>query len=422
MPAMTKPVLTDPRRSGTAGGLSFASSTGDGLEMPVLFQLADQSQSKVLTPPARPKPERKTAPQDVSPAPGESAPPHAAKSEPPARPAAEPIAAGAAAAAASVPAASSPLTAPAVPAAADQPLLARVVGAAEPAAAPLPDSPTIRERAQLRQRRQAAAKGDWFQTQGKYIVVVFLVALVGTIYAAHLHDDSPPPPAIEAHTRDLASDAAGPLSEPEPTAVAQSAQPQVTAETDANPQTGENPAEPAADAVAETNPAAGAEAPAGSADDSPGASSAAVESPQVNLQAPIASQEQSPVEPPPDESLFPWANRQEQRVASRPQPETAPSSVPMPRSNPHYQPRPPTAGAAAPIPQAQQSTTGAPAAEQPAAAVYPVTDPATYRSFQAEAPRWPAPSGAAPATYENRVPTVSRPSGPRYERTGSGLY
>ena len=419
---MTKPVLADPRRSGTTSGLSFASSTGAGLEIPVLFQLADQSQFKVLTPPARPTPELKTTPPDRCHA-ADSLPATATSSQPLARDAAESSAASAAPSTTTATAASKPLTGPTAPTA-DSGLLAGVADAAEPAAAPLADSPTIRERAQLRQWRQAAAKGDWFQSQGKYILVIFLIALGGTIYMARLGDDSPTPPV--PHTGVLAGDAAAPVPV-SPTTVAPSEESPL-ADSDASPPSGPNPAATtagtAADGVAETNPAADPALTAPTADDPLAAFPAGEQSPQVNLEAPIARQEESPVAPSPDESLFPWAN-QEQRVASRPQPETAPSSVPMPRSNPHYQPRPRAAGAAAP---SQPPTMGSPqltvpaaAAEQPAAAVYPVTDPATYRNFQLES-RWPAPSGAAPATYENRVPTAPRTSGPRYERTGSGLY
>ena len=47
----------------------------------------------------------------------------------------------------------------------------------------------------MRQRRQqAAAKGDWFQTQGKYILVVFLLSLIVTIFLARGKDDSPQSP------------------------------------------------------------------------------------------------------------------------------------------------------------------------------------------------------------------------------------
>src|SRR5262245_49120591 len=81
MPAMTKPILTDPRRAGLGSGLSFGSSAGDGLEIPVLFQLTDQTQFKVLIPQAAPKSERKSAPKDISLTPAES--PNAVSTQPP---------------------------------------------------------------------------------------------------------------------------------------------------------------------------------------------------------------------------------------------------------------------------------------------------------------------------------------------------
>ena len=410
---MTKPVLTDPRRTGLSSGLSFGSSAGDGLEMPVLFQLTDQTQFKVLTPQAAPKSERKTAPKDLSLALPEITPPATGVQQ--------------AATSESAPPDSGSPTSPAALTALAQTLLP--VASRSTETAPVPDSPTIRERAQLRQRRQAATKMDWFQTQGKYIIVVFVVALAGTIYAARLRDDSPSPPATDLRTSDLAHAGTEPL--PDSHAPALEQQPQLTAETDASPQASENPAAATAtaDAVAETNPPVSALTPETSADKPLADSGTAGESPQVNLQTPLANQADSPVAPSPDESLFPWATGPEERVASRPQPESPSSSVPMPRANPHYQRRSPTVGVASPGPQspasrspAAQSAPPGTAAEQPAAAMYPVTDPATYRNFQAEAPRLPASAGAAPATFENRVPTAPRTSGPRYERTGSGLY
>jgi hypothetical protein len=418
MPAMTKPVLADPRRSGTSG-LSFASSGGDALDMPVLFQLSDLSPSKILTPPAQAKPAAKSAPRNIA-SPTSNATLDASNSERPVATVAEQAASASAQTNSTSLAASSPA------------LLSGATSASEQAAAPVPDSPTIRERAQMRQRRQAAAKSDWFQTQGKYIIIVFLVALAGTIYAARFCDDSPPPPPAHAHDLDLAGDA-GPATDTQPT-VPHNQQPQLTMESDAGSHAGENPAaaaahsavEAPADAVAETNPAEEVQKPAPVVDAARAALPADEPSPQVNLEAPIARQDDSPVAPSPDESLFPWANRQEERVASRPQPETA-SSVPMPRANPHYQRG--SAGTMSSPPQWQSPAGGspqlsAPAAggEQPAAPAYPVTDPARYRNFQLET-RWPAPApaGAAPATYENRVPTAPR-TGPRYERTGSGLY
>lgn len=415
---MTKPVLADPRRSGTSG-LSFASSGGDALDMPVLFQLSDLSPSKILTPPAQAKPAAKSAPRNIA-SPTSNATLDASNSERPVATVAEQAASASAQTNSTSLAASSPA------------LLSGATSASEQAAAPVPDSPTIRERAQMRQRRQAAAKSDWFQTQGKYIIIVFLVALAGTIYAARFCDDSPPPPPAHAHDLDLAGDA-GPATDTQPT-VPHNQQPQLTMESDAGSHAGENPAaaaahsavEAPADAVAETNPAEEVQKPAPVVDAARAALPADEPSPQVNLEAPIARQDDSPVAPSPDESLFPWANRQEERVASRPQPETA-SSVPMPRANPHYQRG--SAGTMSSPPQWQSPAGGspqlsAPAAggEQPAAPAYPVTDPARYRNFQLET-RWPAPApaGAAPATYENRVPTAPR-TGPRYERTGSGLY
>ncbi|HUE74599.1 MAG TPA: hypothetical protein VMP01_27275 [Pirellulaceae bacterium] len=425
---MTTPVHADPRRSGAAAGHGFAGpASGDrsALDMPVLFQLSDLSQAKVLSPPARPKHQPAAKSSDTEPVAAVRT-----KTE-----TADPLSGGEVSAAPEKDAATAVMAGEAESANSERPLLAAAVAAAESSAPAPPDSPTIRERAQLRERRrQAATQGDWFQTQGKYILVVFLVLLVGTIYVARRgDDDSPPSPTIDP--TDLAAEAPAslsPLDEP------QLEQPQLAAEShDTAP--AESMAdvltvEPPASPLAESSPAE-----ALTADDSPIAmvdqTFAAESAPQVTLQAPLQDEPQQPAA---DGSLFPWANQPEPRVATRPAPETQGSSVPLPQANPHFPARPYAHGSVAAAPQQPANAspevypfTGiegvtVPEATMPAdaatPAVYPVADPALPRSSSVQPPHSAAGTGTMPASYENRVPPAPRTSGPRYERTGSGLY
>lgn len=427
---MTTPVHADPRRSGAPAGLGFAeSASGDGsaLDMPVLFQLSDLSQIKVLSPPAKPKPQHQ--PTAKSSAEAESAAAVSSKSE-----SADPLPAGEVNASPKKDATTAVTAGEVKPANIERPLLAAAVAAAELSAAAPPDSPTIRERAQLRERRrQAATQGDWFQTQGKYILVVFLVLLVGTIYVARRGgDDSPPSPTIDP------ADLAAETPELSPREEPQLEQPQLAAESNDF-----TPAEVIADApafhptdlpLAESSPAdalTAEDSPAVPVDQYPAAESA----PQITLQAPLQDEPQQPAA---DGSLFPWANQPEPRVATRPAPETQGSSVPLPQANPHFPGRqyaPGSVGAApqqpANAPPEVYPSTGIEGATLPEAAmpadaatpaVYPVVDPAPPRSSSVQPPRSAAGTGTMPASYENRIPPAPRTSGPRYERTGSGLY
>ena len=410
---MTTPVHADPRRSAAAGlGFEPASSAGSALEMPVLFQLSDLSQPKVLFPPSHSKPEGRPADasdnrrseQTPSTAAAEIKPAHETEA-PPASPG------------------------EVAPASAEKPLLASTVAAAE-STSPVPaDSPTIRQRAQLREkRRQAAVHGDWFQTQGKYILVVFLVLLVGVIYVARRGgDDSPPPPQLDV---DLAVDADQPFSPAEEI-------------SDDAPQLADTPVSApqgdglySADVAAtpeETNPAefAANEMVAYPDEQSPAAQSA----PQVTLQAPVQGEPMP--HPAADGGLFPWADQPEPRVATRvPQAQSQGSSAMMPQANPHFQSRPHAPGAASgvPIPEVYPSTgiEGVPfpqptlPAEATPPSVYPVVDPplgsTNPRGSSVQPSRRTEGPAVMAASYENRDFTATRTSGPRHERTGSGLY
>ncbi len=432
---MTTPVHADPRRSGAPANLGFSESAAEGsaLEMPVLFQLSDLSQQKILSPPARqPKPQRQSAPQAV-----EAAAEPAASQPEPAKPA------GASTEAASPPPAqdSDPVAASDAPVAkVDSPLLAASAAAAQPSLAASSDSPTIRERAQLRERRrQAATQGDWFQTQGKYILVVFAVLLVGTIYLARRGgDDSPPPPALEPH--DLAADAqAAQTPADEPAA----AEPQLADQGDqaAGPEEiypAVSPS-PAAPTLADLNPAEATSpaAEAGPPLEFPTSEGSLADAPQVTLQAPV---HHDPAPPATTEgSLFPWASQPEARVATRPQADGPGTSVPLPQANPHFPARPSSPGGPtvappqhADAPPASYPSTGFDGAPVPggalpgegtAPAAYPVAEPGMNHDSSVRPPRREFPAGVMPASYDQpRVSSAPRTSGPRYERTGSGLY
>src|SRR5206468_1211795 len=132
-------------------------------------------------------------------------------------------------------------------------------------------------------------------------------------------------------------------------------------------------------------------------------------------------------------SLFPWKEAGETRVAAKPEEKVAKpqAEAKSHELNTNVKEEPSVYGPPGSGPQeeeVQQATGEMPQGKSPGS--YPETNPGTYRDFEpppsrpATAP--PAPSQrAAPASYQpgtpNNVPPT-RTSGPRYERTGSGLY
>ena len=431
---MTTPVLADPHRLSKSGGSGFASSPageGSSLDLPVLFQLTDLSQYKVLQPVAVPKADRKSPNQILK---------TAEKEAPSLRQGTSGQSSSAASASGEDAAsrAKGDLLSPASEAVL-APADIHVPLNAEQAATPAADSPTIRERARLRERRrQAAAKGDWFQTQGKYIVVVFLILLAGTIYVARNGDDTPPSPMTDPSLLvDVKPQEAGPLSPGDDAQAKQS----LDAESVA-PFADESPAvtavSPATDALDETSPANADSPPFVPAAELASGPEIDAPAPSVSLEAPVSAAVPN-ASAGRGENLFPWANQQEAsqnesgrddaRVATRPQP-----SPHLPSPNPHYQARPASPGMQGSAPQPRLPEGGAAGespnspmpGEQPAHNVYPVVDPIQYPvadpATQRGSPPPPGPAAnAVPASYENRVPTAPS-SGPRHERTGSGLY
>ena len=225
---------------------------------------------------------------------------------------------------------------------------------------------TPAERKQSRRREQTPSKGDWFTSQGKYIALCFVLALLGTIYVARTGRSRPQaaqPTVTHAHPGDAGLATAKP----------DTAKPEIVVEA----------------AVASDDKAS---SPAGGVTSSPApaAEQPAVEVAGVDLHPPTPPQlaEETEQTAKDQDSLFPWASRTEERVATRPEPPPAAASFERP------------------VPPQPQ---------------YPVTNyrgaygPTNQHMPQSGGPALNAPGGP-PTTTSNP------PTGYRYERTGSGLY
>ena len=226
---------------------------------------------------------------------------------------------------------------------------------------------TPAERKQSRRREQTPTKSDWFTNQGKYIAICFVLALLGTIYVARTSRSRPQtaqPPVTHAHPGDAGLATAKP----------EAGKPEIVVEA----------------TVASDDKAS---SPAGGVTSSPAptAEQPAVEVAGVDLHPPTPPQlarEETEQTAKDQDSLFPWANRTEERVATRPEPPPAAASF--------EQPVPP---------QAQ----------------YPVTN---YRGAYAPAEQHIPHNGGPVLNAPGGRPTTpsNPPTGYRYERTGSGLY
>jgi hypothetical protein len=287
-----------------------------------------------------------------------------------------------------------------------------------------PLAPTPRERAEQRakNRQGAPTHNDWMRTQGRYIIIGFVFALIATIYLAQ-NGDEPSPASPAANSNSRGETQAKVASESEITA-ARSAKESVPVSLHNHPTL-----------LDETSPAAG---------ESLTGTRAELFAPQSGG---IIQEPSQPTEAAESKSLFPWKDTGETRVAAKPQGN---------RTNPPAEPKlaGPSAEAqeessvAEPASQDQEvpsiygppesarheSPSGEPASEGPSPNVpasYPVTDPKSYREAEQPPnrttpvqPRGSAPR-ATPASYQPGIPNnapPSRTSGPRYERTGSGLY
>ncbi len=258
--------------------------------------------------------------------------------------------------------------------AADEPLTSTKGSTAdaplEGSAARADESVTLRQRAhERRQKRQkSAAKDDWFSTQGKFIMIGFLVALVATIYVARTGRKPAAPPLVRkpAHLR---SDAAAKLA-------TESSAPTTPKKGDAKLPQSSGPA------TSITSVRSSEKSPAGQ-------SRTALHPPTI----PQLSQEPAAGSPAND-ALFPWAKGDDTRTAARDE-----------------DLRSADLRSAAGQPSSAASTNLPP--QQPQ---YPSTSyPSSYRS--------PTPPVIGPVdSSQPSYPTTNSASGYRHERTGSGFH
>jgi hypothetical protein len=288
-----------------------------------------------------------------------------------------------------------------------------------------PNSPTPRERAEQRakSRQPVSSNNDWMRTHGKYIAVGFIVALIATIYLAQSGDE--PPPANPNST--VSANAEPKVPEPLPVSEAEAkiTDAHTARESIPAPGGGRSPA-----LVKEANLAN---------EQSPAEAHAELHSPALNN---TVKEPSEPVDVAESKTLFPWKDSGENRVASKPGESRSNMQL-----NPHVTNRQSPSPAVVPENESQgvaPSVYGPPgnqpqepSAEEPAAAEqnapsnYPATNPSSFGEYQpsqnrpATTPPRASSPRATPASYEpatsNNVPPT-RTSGPRNERTGSGLY
>lgn len=284
-----------------------------------------------------------------------------------------------------------------------------------------PTAPTPRERAEQRakNRQPVPTNNDWMRTHGKFIAVGFIVALIAVIYLAQNGDEPPPANPESAVSAKAEQDAQEPL----PIKAAES---KITDAYTAKESTPAQESVRSPELLKEANPAD---------EQSPAA--------HAELHAPTAGdsiqEPDLPGEVAESTSLFPWKEPESPRVATKP--DDGRSKVQL---NPHVTRRQPELEAEVPAnesatempsvygppgSQPQEPATESPSNSEPqlnAPTNYPVTNPSSVGEFQPAQNR-PAsvPPRATPASYQpgssNNVPPT-RTSGPRYERTGSGLY
>lgn len=443
---MTTLLQTDPRR---AARDASRKPLRPPLEMPVLFQLADlsQFQGKVTPPSSNPS---APVPQVISP-PAESPDPvvqetplerevprvELATAEiptvevAPVEPLPEPAAPIVAVEEIETPptiAAVIPVENPVVEKTAETAIeVATAAAISETETTPPQESnaPTPRERAEQRakSRQPASSNNDWMRTHGKYIAAGFIVALIATIYLAQSGDEPPPANPDTTVSANAEPEVQSPL--PASEAEAKITDAHTAKESIPAPGGGRSPA-----LVKEANLAN---------EQSPAEAHAELHSPTTDN---TVKEPSEPIDVAESKTLFPWKDAGESRVASKPS---------DPRSNmqlnPHVTNRQPSPPAVVPENESEgvvPSVYGPPgnqpqepAAEQPAGpernapSNYPVTNPSSFGQYQpsqnrpATTPPRASSPRATPASYEpatsNTVPPT-RTSGPRNERTGSGLY
>jgi hypothetical protein len=239
------------------------------------------------------------------------------------------------------------------------------------------DAVSPRQRAEERQRkRNEVKKDDWFSTQGKFIVIGFLVALVVTIYVAR--------------------------SGKKPTAA-----PPVAAKPHAHP----------GDAATATTPVKQATAIESARITSvrPTTKTTSSSEPKTALHPPTIPQlaeKPAGTSTPADATLFTFSKRSEERVATR-------TGEPASTGAGSVTPAPATAAAnpaPAPTLQPQYPATNYPSTYQP------VAPPAAPSSGIYAPSAVPGPALSPAASTGPLYPTTNTASGYRYERTGSSVY
>ncbi|MFN0017115.1 MAG: hypothetical protein ACKVP0_02580 [Pirellulaceae bacterium] len=286
-------------------------------------------------------------------------------------------------------------------------------------------APSPRERAEQRAKNRKPIPGDndWMRTHGKFIAVGFVIALIATIYLAQNGDEPAPANPNAAAATGEESKTSQPTGESESTV------------TDAHTAKESMPIAEHSHSptlLIESNPAEGHLSADAHAELQPPKVDNAVKEPAEASDVADAK------------SLFPWKDTGESRIASKP--EDVSSKLQM---NPHVTApkaevkeetpaeEPPAEEAPSlygpPSSRKQEPSTTQPASlgqQVSPAADYPVTSQNNYREFEPPQNR-PATAQprvspqATPASYQpgtsNNVPPT-RTSGPRNERTGSGLY
>lgn len=451
---MTTSLQTDPRRSLRASG-SFAPPARGPLEMPVLFQLADLSlsQFKVITPHAAAGPpveqnslaETTTAmgPAEEGPAGNEGAqnqgrregatilqtvPQPITEETPQVISAAIEASPGQAEAIETL---AATMAAAGATAGSEGGFPARDFAQQDPAPAktspkPLPPDPPPRERAEPRGRNRPLAPigSDWMRTHGKFIAVGFVICLIATIYLAQNGDEPAPPRHDESVTQDIQATHQSAAAESESKITAA----HTAVESSSSGDHGQSPA-----LVGDANPA------------TEGRSQGS----RAELRLPVPEETAKELSQAAGaNSLFPWKDAAEPRVASKPEESPARPKLPGLIENPTVPPRREAeaspsetkeapslygpAGNSHPSPaQSDQPPAAGDGPQLQAPAAYPLTNPGSFRDFSPQQPalQQPAlpptgspPPRATPASFQNNGLSTPRTSGPRYERTGSGLY
>ncbi|MBC7855005.1 MAG: hypothetical protein IAF94_16360 [Pirellulaceae bacterium] len=453
---MTTTLQTDPRRTARD---AFRKPGRPPLEMPVLFQLADMSvhhgklappgptqvvapvAEPVIVAPPTPIVELALAkvPQEVDPPTKETPTIAATEVDTPvleiltAQPQPEPVVPQAVVEAtktddfmgvelkaeAPTPEAEEPSTeVAAIPTAGSE---ASVTDVTPPAEATAP-SPRDRTEQRTRNRQPASGHSEWMRTHGKYIAVVFVFALIATIYLAQ-NGDEPSPANPNAASSTSAEAAANTPGESE------------TKVTDAHSAKESVP-------VALHN-----HSPSLLDESSPALGNPAAEA-HAHLHAPqgghTIKEPAQPTEVADSKSLFPWQEAGQTRIASKPEDGRAKPQAESTLKGPNAEVREEapkgeslveeTPSIYGPpghqIDPANEQTSGeGPQLNGPSG--YPTTNPNRFREFEPPtsrtAPAQPPVTSqrATPASYQPGSPNIappSRTSGPRYERTGSGLY